>query len=115
MLVRILLVPLTLPVINCQIITEYPTLRSFTLFPGIVKTVLWREEYKPCGLDHIDLTGMVSLYLSTPRADYLKGGLVSVNWDVEEMEAHQDRINKDNLLKIKWIPVLPASGGQGLD
>lgn len=74
-----------------------------------------QEKYELYGRDHADLTGMVALYLSTPRADYLKGSLTSINWDVQEMEAHQDQILKDNLLKIKWIPVLPCSGGQGLD
>lgn len=71
--------------------------------------------FEAYGHDHVDLTGMVSLYLSMPRADYLKGGLASVNWDVEEMEANKDRITKENTLKLKWIPILPASGGHGLD
>ena len=63
-------------------------------------------------LDH--LTGLLALYLSTSRADFLKGGLTSIDWDVEEMEAHEDEITKRKLLQIKWIPNLPASGGQGL-
>ncbi|KAJ5198268.1 short chain dehydrogenase-like protein [Penicillium cinerascens] len=95
--------------------TEYPTLRSFTLFPGIVKTPMLVGQFETYGHDHIDLTGMVSLYLSTSQADYLKGGLASVNWDVEEMEARKDQIAKENSLKLKWIPILPASGGHGLD
>lgn len=72
-------------------------------------------QFESYGHDHIDLTGMVSLYLSTSRADYLKGGLASVNWDVEEMEAKKDQIAKENSLKLKWVPILPASGGHGLD
>lgn len=93
--------------------TEYPTLRSFTLLPGIVHTSMIIRENQIYGQDHVDLTGMMSLYLSTPRANYLRGGLASVNWDIEEMEAHKDEIVRENLLKIKWVPILPASGGAG--
>lgn len=95
--------------------TEYPSLRSFSLFPGIVQTTLLEPQFRQYGHDHVDLLGMLCLYLSTPRADYLKGGLASVNWDVEEMEAHKDEIERDRLLDIKWVPILPASGGHGLD
>lgn len=93
---------------------EYPTLRAFSLFPGIVQTNLLEDQFLKYGHDHVDMTGMLSLYLSTPRADYLKGGLSSINWDVEEMEAHKDEITSQRLLNIKWVPILPASGGQGL-
>lgn len=80
-----------------------------------MKTPTLPGQFESYGHDHVDLTGMMSLYLSTSRADYLTGGLASVNWDVEEMEANQDRIAKDNSLKLKWVPILPASGGHGLE
>jgi hypothetical protein len=52
----------------------------------------------------------LGLYLASTRGDYLKGSLVSVNWDLEEMEAHKEEI-LGGLLKIKWVAVLPCSGG----
>jgi hypothetical protein len=62
--------------------------------------------------DEPEQTGCLALYLASSRADYLKGSLTSVNWDLEEMEAHKADIEK-GLLKIKWVPILPASGGTG--
>jgi len=91
---------------------EYPTLRSFTMLPGIVLTDLAADNFLEFAKDEGELSGVLGLYLVTPRADYLKGSLVSINWDLEEMESHKDEI-VDGLLKIKWIPILPGSGGTG--
>ena len=52
------------------------------------------------------------VWLSLPEAQFLDGKFVFVNWDVEEMEAHKGEI-LGGLLKIKWVPVLPCSGGSG--
>ena len=73
-----------------------------------------QDAFKHAAQDHADLTGMLALYLASPQADYLKGCLTSVNWDVDEMEANKDRIVSENLLNIKWMPILPASVGKGL-
>ena len=63
------LTPITPPI-------EHPSLRVFCCMQDIV-------ERKPtaCLPYNINgtLTGPMSLYLSTPRADYLKGSLVSDN------------------------------------
>jgi len=93
-------------------VREYPTLRSFTMLPGIVPTDLADEKFLSFAKDEGELSGVLGLYLATPRGDYLKGSLVSINWDLEEMESHKDEI-VDGLLKIKWVPVLPCSGGSG--
>jgi len=63
--------------------------------------------------DEAELTGCLALFLASDRANYLRGSLTSVNWDLEEMEAHKNDI-ENGLLKIKWIPVLPVSGGTGI-
>ena len=103
--------------LDTYILLEYPSLRSFTLFPGIVLTPLASEapEFIKYAKDHAELAGMLCLYLADPRADFLKGMVMSVNWDVEEVEAHKDEIAKQNLLQIKWMPILPASGDHGFD
>lgn len=86
------------------------------MYPGIVQTPLQAEapEFNKYAHDDADLTGWLCLYLCSPRADYLKGGLASVNWDIDEMEAHKDEIVQHRSLDIKWVPILPASGGSGL-
>ena len=47
--------------------------------PGIVESQMLLPWARPYAVDNGILTGAMSLYLSTPRADYLKGSLVSVN------------------------------------
>jgi len=49
------------------------------------------------------LTAAMTLYLQKPEADFLKGGFLSVNWDVEEMEAHREEILEGKLLKLGFI------------
>lgn len=64
-------------------------------------------------VDEAELAGVWGLYLASPRADWLKGSLTSVNWDLEEMETKKLEIER-GLLKSKWVPVLPCSGGEGI-
>lgn len=96
-------------------ISEYPTLRSFTLLPGVIQTPMVTDRFVKFALDHADLTGMLALYLSTSRADFLRGGLMSVNWDIEETEAHKDEILRGRLLDLKWVQILPVGGGKGFE
>lgn len=81
--------------------------------PGVVETELTGKEFIPFAKDHAELTGLFSLWLVQPKADFLKGQMVHVNWDAEELEQHKDEILEDKPLRIKWIPILPASGGKG--
>ncbi|KAK5268226.1 hypothetical protein LTR99_003160 [Exophiala xenobiotica] len=94
---------------------EYPTMRSFTLLPGVVSTALTAQntEFLPFAKDKAEQTGGLALYLAQERADYLKGSLTSINWDIEEMEAHKKEIEEDKVLQTKWIPILPCNGGSG--
>lgn len=62
--------------------------------------------------DEAEQTGCLALFLASSRADYLKGSLTSINWDLEEMEAHKEDIEQ-GVLKMKWVPILPTSGGSG--
>lgn len=110
---------------------EYPTLRVFSVMPGIVATDMvcftprsWRkrqsanenqagEGFRQYAKDKPEQTGAVALYLASPQAEYLRGSLTSVNWDIHELEEHKEEIEK-GLLKIKYIPILPSQGGSGL-
>ena len=40
--------------------------------------------------------------------------MISVNWDVEELEKHKAEIVEKKLLQTSWLPILPAVGGKGL-
>ena len=72
------------------------------------------ESYDIYAQDEPEMVGSISLYLSQERADFLKGALMSVNWDVREMEARKEDIESKGLLRTTWVPILPASGGSGL-
>lgn len=93
---------------------EQPSLRVFTVMPGIVPTDMVSDKFKPYALDHADLTGMLALYLVQERADYLRGGMVAVNWDVEEMEGYSKEITEKKALRTSWLSILPLNGGKGL-
>lgn len=83
------------------------------MIPGIVKTEMLDPSFHAFGQDDVQLTGMLALWLSGSEAEFLRGQLVSVNWDVDELVAHKSEIQDEKLLQIKWHPVLPCSGGKG--
>ncbi|CAD0044998.1 unnamed protein product [Aureobasidium pullulans] len=85
---------------------EKPDLRIFTLHPGIVaatesKRGMVVDAFTPFAKDPGMLTGAVSLYLATPKAEYLRGGFTS--GDVEEMEKHKGEIKEKKLLKLAFL------------
>jgi hypothetical protein len=82
--------------------------------PGIAETGMVSDFWRPFSQDHVDLTGMLALYLSQPRADFLKGSIVSVNWDVEELEQYKKEIEEKKVLQTSYLPILPYEGGKGL-
>ncbi|EKD14500.1 uncharacterized protein L3040_000031 [Drepanopeziza brunnea f. sp. 'multigermtubi'] len=100
--------------LNEHIQVEHPNLRVFTTMPGVTLTSMVSEAFAPFAKDHIDLTGMLALYLVQPRADYLKGSMVGVNWDVDELEQHKEEILEKKVLQTSWLPILPFCGGKGL-
>lgn len=91
---------------------EYSNLRTFTLSPGIIMTQMTDDSFKPFAKDHVELPGLFSVYLSQPRAEFLRGGLVGINWDIEELEAHQEEIKEKRLLKLQYVPAQFGVDGQ---
>lgn len=67
----------------------------------------------PYALDHEDMTGLVALWLVQPRADFMRGRLVQVNWDLAELESRKDEVVQRDMLKIASVPALPVNGGKG--
>ncbi|KAI0144611.1 NAD(P)-binding protein [Xylariaceae sp. FL1272] len=82
---------------------EQPGIRVFMLMPGIVQSGMTVDSLKPYAKDSPHLSGSWTLLLSTPRAEWMRGGIVSANWDVEEMEAHKDQIVHENLLSRAFL------------
>ncbi|KAF2872885.1 hypothetical protein BDV95DRAFT_359396 [Massariosphaeria phaeospora] len=86
---------------------EQPEMRVFSLHPGIVEAEGGRggyvENFVPFAKDKQALSAGFTMYLQKPEADYLRGGFVSVNWDVEEMEQHKEEIIEGKLLKLAFL------------
>ncbi|KAJ4347561.1 hypothetical protein N0V95_005298 [Ascochyta clinopodiicola] len=95
---------------------ERPELRVFTVHPGIVAVTETNrgavvDDLTPFAKDKGIQAGGLSLYLAQKRADYLRGGFISVNWDVEEMEAHQEEIKEQKLLQLGFLGAKLGSDG----
>ncbi|KAF2186553.1 NAD(P)-binding protein [Zopfia rhizophila CBS 207.26] len=86
---------------------EHPKLRIFSLHPGVVEAEngcgMVIDHLTPFAKDKAALTAGVTLYLQRPEADFLRGGFVSVNWDIKEMERHKDEILDEKLLKLGFL------------
>ncbi|KAL8923536.1 MAG: hypothetical protein Q9172_003072 [Xanthocarpia lactea] len=85
---------------------EYPKIRVFSLHPGIVKATdrgMVVDAFTPFAKDTQALTGGVTLWLDSSKADFLKGGFLSVNWDVSEMETHAPEITKWKLTEQGFL------------
>ena len=92
---------------------EYPTLRAFSLDPGIIKgTAILPPNLVPFAHDTGELNGAFTVWLASGRADKLKGGYLHATWDVEELERHGDEIKEKGLLKTKFLGgILGQPGG----
>ena len=61
------------------------------------------DSFTPFAKDKQGLTGGMSLWLATPKADFLKGGFLTANWDVNEMEAHAQEISGGKLTELGFL------------
>ena len=98
--------------------SEYPNIRVFSLHPGIVDAAdrgMIVDAFTPFAKDTQALTGGVSLWLTTSKADFLRGGFVSVNWDVQEMESHASEIAEGKLTELGFLNAKLSDGGHPWD
>jgi hypothetical protein len=56
----------------------------------------------------------VIAFLTTPRAEFLRGRWLSANWSVDELESRKNEIVKQDLLKM-GIKAQFGPGGQKFD
>lgn len=94
---------------------ELPGIRVFVVHPGIVALENGRgavlRNMLDVAKDTPALTAGLTLYLATPRADFLKGGYLHANWDVEEMELHKREIVEKRLHKLAFLNAKLQEGG----
>ncbi|KAF2006227.1 NAD(P)-binding protein [Amniculicola lignicola CBS 123094] len=82
---------------------EHEGVRAFSLHPGIVPTTISPELFQKQAVDPPEMAGGLSLYLATPKAEFLRGSYITVNWDVEEMERNAEEIKEKRLLKTAFL------------
>ncbi|KAI5917920.1 hypothetical protein F4810DRAFT_629428 [Camillea tinctor] len=90
---------------------EHPNVRSFSLLPGLLNTDMTTEVHRPFARDHPMLSGGLSLFLCTPRAEWMRGCVISVNWDIEEMEAHREEIQREGRNRLLFLNAKLGKGG----
>lgn len=82
---------------------EYPSIRAFSLAPGLVNTRDMPAELRAMAIDTMELVGGNTLYLSTEKAEHIRGGWMNSHWDVEEMEDHAKEIKEKSLLRTRFL------------
>jgi NADP-dependent 3-hydroxy acid dehydrogenase YdfG len=93
------------------VLAEHPKMRTFSLSPGIIPTTDIPKQFIPFAKDTVELVGGFSLWLNTPKADFLSGTWLYVNWDVEELVQHKEEIVAKGLLKTKFVNAELKEGG----
>ncbi|KKP06716.1 hypothetical protein THAR02_01205 [Trichoderma harzianum] len=87
---------------GCKLIeylhAEHPNVRAFNLHPGIVPNGVVFGMLAGANVDTSGLSSGVSLYLTTPSAEFLRGRFISANWTIDDLEAKKEEIVKQNLL-----------------
>ena len=87
---------------------ESPTLRVFSIHPGIVDTKMYRKTLEAIPgmegevtLDDMALPANFCVWLASPEAEFLRGRFLSVNFDVVELMERKEAFEADkSLLKL---------------
>jgi hypothetical protein len=61
-------------------------------------------------VDSLNLSGGLTLYLTTAQADFLRCSFVSVNHKVEEMKQHREEVINKSLLRTGFLNTGSAEG-----
>ena len=67
------------------------------------------KAFTPYAKDTQTLTGGVTLWLATQKADFLR--FLSANWDVNEMEFHKSEITNGQLTELGFLNAKLGSEG----
>ncbi|KAL2783654.1 hypothetical protein BJX66DRAFT_344756 [Aspergillus keveii] len=83
---------------------EHPTITSVCIDPGVVETS-WTDKEAlafllPLGRDTFELVGAVGVWVASGDKSFLSGRYLSINWDVEELEARKEEIVEKDLLTL---------------
>ncbi|KAK4067291.1 uncharacterized protein Triagg1_7734 [Trichoderma aggressivum f. europaeum] len=94
-----------------QLHEEYDNLRVFNVHPGMALSKVLRPELHIYAKDTVELFGSLTIHLSGPKADFLRNRFIAANWDVTDLEKHQDEIVAEGLLKSQAFKGDMGPGG----
>jgi len=82
-----------------QLAAENLDVRVFNLHPGMIKSEMSEKAgMSAMASDAPELPAAVSVWLSSPEADFLRGRFLWSNWDVEELKAMKGEIEKSEAM-----------------
>lgn len=78
------------------------------LHPGLVRTDMTSDYFRPFALDTPGLVGGTAVWLCSEAARFLDGRFVAANWDVDDLWERRAEIVDKGLLKIDMAGELGA-------
>lgn len=86
---------------------EQPSLRVFSVHPGFYEAENGRgvvvDALKPFAIDTAALTAKLTLWLDTPKADFLKGRYIRSKWDLNELKQPKADTLEKKLMKLGFL------------
>jgi len=83
---------------------EYPEMLAYSIHPGGVLTELAKnmgKQYESILSDKPQLAADSIVFLTAQRREWLQGRYVSATWDMKELLEKREKIEKDDLLKVR--------------
>lgn len=77
---------------------------SYAIHPGAVATELalrMPDPYHHVLIDTPELAGDTLVWLTAERREWLRGRYVDVGWDMEELLSKREKIEREELLKVR--------------
>ncbi|TFY69123.1 hypothetical protein EVG20_g3294 [Dentipellis fragilis] len=82
---------------------EFPNVKTFAVHPGVVDTEMSRATTYE-SVDSAQLVSATYLYLTAGKADWLSGRLLSVTWDMAELQKDwKDKVGKEDGFKSRLV------------
>ncbi|VDB92212.1 unnamed protein product [Peniophora sp. CBMAI 1063] len=94
---------------------EYPALKFYAVQPGVIDTETCRN-FQNAGdmhfpmVDKAEHVAALYVWLTSRKAGFLSGRFIDATWDLDEVLAAKEDIERDNLLVTKLAGPAPRSG-----
>ncbi|RFU36003.1 hypothetical protein B7463_g320, partial [Scytalidium lignicola] len=90
---------------------ENPNIKVKDFHPGVLPTDMNAKSAKgglELPLDDIDLPANYAVWIASPEGDFLSGRFTWASWDVDELKAKKDELEKDPSLLLLGLNGWPA-------